>query len=101
MQKFVAKEACIVESISRKDFFKVARKYYELADRIDFIRRKFEEDEVDFDFFRFRAIRKKKFDDKLKSAIREKFRFALKRWLAAYKLGEVDLPEPLRVIKQF
>ena len=68
---------------------------------MDFIRRKFEEDEVDFDFFRFRVIRKKKFDERLKSAIREKFRFALKHWLAAYKAGEVDLPEPLRVIKQF
>ena len=66
----MAKETCIVESISRKDFFRVARKYYELADRIDFIRRKFEEEEVDFDFFRFRAIRKKVFDEDLKSAIR-------------------------------
>ena len=68
---------------------------------MDFIRRKFEEDEVDFDFFRFRQIRKKAFDDNLKRAIREKFRVALKRWLADYKEGKVDLPEPLRVIKQF
>ena len=50
--------------------FKVARKYYELADTLDFVRRKFEEEEVDFDFFRFRTIRKKQFDENLKSAIR-------------------------------
>ena len=63
----MARENCIVESISRKDMFKVARKYYELADSMDFVRRKFEEEEVDFDFFRFRPIRKKAFDDNLKS----------------------------------
>ena len=50
--------------------FKVARKYYELADSLDFVRRKFEEEEVDFDFFRFRPIRKKAFDENLKSQIR-------------------------------
>ena len=81
--------------------FKVARKYYELADTLDFVRRKFEEEEVDFDFFRFRIIRKKQFDESLKSAIRQKFRYALTTWLKKYKAGEVDLPEPLRVIKQF
>ena len=101
MQKFVAKTSCIVESISRKDFFRVARKYYELADLMDFIRRKFEEEEVDFDFFRFRAIRKKAFDENLKNAIRLKFRVALNKWMKLYKAGKVDLPEPLRVIKQF
>ena len=97
----MAKENCIVESISRKDMFKVARKYYELADTLDFVRKKFEEEEGDFDFFRFRAIRRKQYDENLKSAIRQKFRYALSNWLKKYKAGEVDLPEPLRVIKQF
>ena len=81
--------------------FKVARKFYELADSPDEVKRKFEEEEVDFDFFRFRVIRKKQFDETLKSAIRQKFRYALSNWLKKYKAGEVDLPEPLRVIKQF
>jgi len=101
LQKFVAKTDCVVESISRKDFFRVARKYYELADLMDFIRRKFEEEEVDFDFFRFRAIRKKKFDEDLKNKIRLKFRTALSNWMKLYRKGEVDLPKPLLVIKQF
>ena len=77
LQKFVAKTNCIVESISREDFFRVANKYYELADRLEFIRRKFEEDEVDFDFFRFRSVRKKQFSEDLKRRIRLKFRYAL------------------------
>merc|ERR1712166_585009 len=51
LQKFVAKTNCIVESISREDFFNIAKRYYQLADKLDFIREKFEEDETDFDFF--------------------------------------------------
>lgn len=42
LQKFVSKSKhCIVESISREDFFKLARKYYQLSDKLDFIREKF------------------------------------------------------------
>ena len=101
MQKFVAKTNCIVESISREDFFRVANKYYELADRLEFIRRKFEEDEVDFDFFRFRSVRRKQFSDDLKRRIRLKFRYALQLFIKRYKKGEADLPKPLKLIKDF
>ena len=73
----MAKTNCIVESISRKDFFRVANKYYELADKLEFIRRKFEEDEVDFDYFRFMSVRKKQFSEELKRQIRLKFRYSL------------------------
>ena len=54
LHKYVAKTDCIIESVSREDFFMIAKKYYKLADKLDFIRQKFEEDETDFDFFRYR-----------------------------------------------
>ena len=40
------------------------------------IREKFDENETDFDFFRFRTPRKE-YSEKLKSLIRKKFRVAL------------------------
>ena len=72
-----------------------------MADKLEFIRRKFEEDEVDFDFFRFRAVRKKAFSDELKRKIRLKFRFSLSQFLHDYKQGKADLPKPLKLIKEF
>lgn len=100
LQKFVAKTICIVESISREDFFQIAKKYYQLADKLDFIRQKFEEDETDFDFFRYR-IANRNFSDKLKSLIRKKFRVALTRFIRKYKKGETDIPPALRILKEF
>lgn len=74
--------------------FRLARKYYQLANKLNFIREKFEEQETDFDFFRYRPQRKQ-FSNELKSKIRLKFRIALRKFLKKYKAGEADIPKPL------
>ena len=50
------------------------------------IREKFDENEIDFDFFRYRAPRKE-FSDQLKGLIRKKFRVALCRFYQKYRDG--------------
>lgn len=50
------------------------------------IREKFDENETDFDFFRYRVPRKE-FSEKLKSLIRKKFRVALCRFYQRYSSG--------------
>jgi hypothetical protein len=89
----VAKTNCIIESISREDFFSIAKKYYQLADNLDFIRQKFQEDETDFDFFRFKHNRK--FSEEIKSKVRAKFRVALTNFIRKYKKGEMSIPPAL------
>jgi hypothetical protein len=64
------------------------------------IREKFDENETDFDFYRFRAP-KREFSDDLKSLIRKKFRAALGRFIRKFKRGEEDIPRALLLIKQF
>jgi hypothetical protein len=64
------------------------------------IKEKFEENETDFDFYRFRAPRKE-FSNELKSLIRLKFRAALGRFIRKYNKGEEDIPRALRIIKEF
>ena len=78
----------MIESISREDIFNLAKKYYQLADQLDMIREKFDENEIDFDFFRFRPPRKE-FSEKLKSLIRKKFRIALCKFYQRYRDGEI------------
>jgi len=63
------------------------------------IREKFDENETDFDFFRFRAPRRE-FSDHIKGLIRKKFRLALCKFYQRYRDGEQDLPEALRIIKE-
>lgn len=58
------------------------------------IREKFDENETDFDFFRFRPPRKE-YEPKIKSLIRKKFRAALGKFIRRYKAGEIDIPRPL------
>lgn len=90
---------CIIESIKRSDFFKLCKKYYQLADKLEIIRLKFAEDETDFDFFRFRKPRV--FTEQIKSQIRLKFRVALTKFIKAYKKGQKDIPEALKILKEF
>eukprot|EP00347_Sterkiella_histriomuscorum_P009696 403340228 len=90
---------CILESISREDIFRLSKKYYQLADQLDMIREKFDENETDFDFFRFRAPRKE-FSDQLKNLIRKKFRVALCKFYKKYRDGLQDIPEALQIIKK-
>ena len=52
------------------------------------IREKFDENEIDFDFFRYRPPRKE-YSDKLKGLIRKKFRVALCRFYQKYRDGEI------------
>ena len=99
LQKFVARTVCVVESISREDFFQIAKKYYQLADKLDFIRQKFQEDETDFDFFRYKQPRQ--FSEEVKRIIRMKFRVALSRWIRKYRKKEVDIPPALKILKEF
>ena len=67
---------------------------------MEFVRKKFDEEETDFDFFRFRAIRKNPLNPDLKRAIRIKFRFALQKFIRRYQKGQTDLPRPLKLIKE-
>mmetsp|Transcript_14629 Transcript_14629/g.14256 ORF Transcript_14629/g.14256 Transcript_14629/m.14256 type:complete len:206 (+) Transcript_14629:1477-2094(+) len=64
------------------------------------IREKFDENETDFDFFRFRAPRKE-FSKHIKILIKKKFRVALGRFFRKYNKGEQDIPRALRLIKEF
>ena len=64
------------------------------------IRDKFDENETDFDFYRFRAPRKE-FSNELKVLIRKKFRLALGRFFKKYNQGLEDIPKALRLIKEF
>jgi len=70
-----------------------------LADKLDIIREKFQEDETDFDFFRYKVDRK--FPDALKSLIRKKFRVALTKFIRRYKNKETDIPPALKIMKEF
>ena len=65
LQKFVAKTNCVIESISRDDIFTIAKKHYQLADKLDSVRHKFYLEETDFDFFRFKHERV--FSDRVKN----------------------------------
>lgn len=89
-----------MESISREDFFKLARKYYQLSDKLDFIREKFQEEETDFDFFRYRNP-EKELSEPTKRLIRKKFRVALTKFIKRYKQGEIDIPPALKILKEF
>ena len=103
LQKFVARTDCFVESISREDFFIIAKKYYQLAEQLDFIREireKFEEEETDFDFFRYKAPNRV-FSDEVKGLIRKKFRVALTKFIKKYRKGEADIPPALKILKEF
>ena len=80
--------------------FKLAKKYYQLADGLDVIREKFDENETDFDFFRFRAPRRE-FPPELKALIRKKFRVALTRFVRKYRKKEESRPRALDIIKEF
>lgn len=99
LQKFQARTVCVIESISRDDFFQIAKKYYQLADKLDFIRQKFQQDETDFDFFRYKQPRN--FPEATKRAIRLKFKVALKDWIIKYRKGGVDIPPALKILKEF
>lgn len=63
----------------------MAKKYYQLADQLDLIREKFDENETDFDFYRFRIPRKKELSAKIKNQVRKKFRVALTKFFNKYK----------------
>jgi len=67
---------------------------------MDIIRQKFEEDETDFDFFRYK-VPNRNFPDSLKSLIRRKFRAALGKFIRKYKNKETDIPPALRIMKEF
>ena len=77
----------------------MAKKYYQLADKLDFIREKFHEEETDFDFFRYRENRN--FSEQIKMAIRKKFRVALTQFIRKYKKGETVIPPALKILKVF
>ncbi|CDW82933.1 cyclic nucleotide-binding protein [Stylonychia lemnae] len=99
LQTFRADSDCILESISREDIFRLAKKYYLLADQLDVIREKFDENEIDFDFFRYRPPRKE-YSDQLKSLLRKKFRVALCRFYQRLRDGLQPIPEALTIIKE-
>ena len=67
---------------------------------MDFIREKFEEDETDFDFFRYKAPNRI-FTNEVKSLIRKKFRVALTKFINKYRCGEADIPPALKILKEF
>lgn len=94
------KTDCIIESISREDVLRLAKKYYQLSDQVDMIKEKYDETDTDFDFFRYR-IPRREFSDELKSKIRKKFRAALGRFFRKYKDGEEDIPKALKMIKEY
>ena len=96
---FKAKSNCIIESIGREDFFRLARKYYQLSDQLELINEKFDENETNFDFFRFRA--KRRLPDEVRKLVRKKFRVALSKFIRKFKNGEVELPRALILIKEF
>ena len=89
----------MIESISRDDFFQIAKKYYQLADKLDIIRKQFQQDETDFDFFRYKQPRN--FPEATKRQIRLKFRVALTHWIRKYRKNEVDIPPALKILKEF
>jgi len=99
LQMFKAKSNCIVESIGREDFFNLAKKYYQLADQLELINEKFDENETDFDFFRYRM--KRRLPQEVRLLVRKKFRVALCKFLRKYKNGEAEIPRALTMIKEF
>ena len=58
------------------------------------IREKFDENDTDFDFYRYRVPRKE-FSQELKRAIRLKMRATLLKFFKAYQEGEADIPRGL------
>jgi hypothetical protein len=101
LQRFEAKETCIIEQISREDVFRVARKYYKLADALNWVRQKFEEEEVDFDFFRFKIPRSKPLPEETRRDLRLKFRALISDFTKAVRRGERSLPQPLEILKSY
>lgn len=80
--------------------FSLAKKYYQLADQLDEIREKFEENDTDFDFFRFRPPRKE-LSQQYKEIIKAKFRLALQQFFREYKANGCRIPRALELIKEF
>lgn len=63
------------------------------------INEKFDENETDFDFFRFRM--KRRLPEEVRSLVRKKFRVALCKFLRKYKSGDAEIPRALTMIKEF
>ena len=89
----------MVESITRDDIFAIAKKHYQLADKLDMVRQKFFLEETDFDFFRFKHERV--FSDRIRRQIKQKFRVALGKFFRKYKKGKADIPPALKILKEF
>ena len=72
-----------------------------MADALNWVRQKFQEEEFDFDFFRFRIPRKTPLNEEVKRDLRLKFRAVIDPFTKAVMEGSRELPEPLRILKSY
>jgi hypothetical protein len=72
-----------------------------MADALNWVRLKFQEEEVDFDFFRFRIPRTNPLSEEVRRNLRLKFRAFVRPFTDAVLAGRKSLPEPLTILKMY